>query len=88
MVETAFPSWDRSRSLRGVVLKVLTHQARVEVYIPRRSMYAIYAYIDPPNYPNVGIYGSPMERLGYISGLRSIQLDVFGAAPVVYNRCY
>ena len=28
-------------------------------------MYAIYAYIDPPNHPNVGIYGSPMECLGY-----------------------
>ena len=25
--------------------------------IPRHSMYAIYAYIDPPNHPNVGIYG-------------------------------
>ena len=25
---------------------------------------AIYAYIDPPNHPNVGIYGSPMECLG------------------------
>ena len=23
---------------------------------PKRSMYAIYAYIDPPNHPNVGIY--------------------------------
>ena len=30
-------------------------------------MYAIYAYIDPPNHPNVGIYGSPMERLGNVS---------------------
>ena len=27
-------------------------------------MYAIYAYFDPPNHPNVGIYGSPMECLG------------------------
>ena len=25
--------------------------------MPRHSMYAIYAYIDPPNHPNVGIYG-------------------------------
>ena len=24
--------------------------------IPNRSMYAIYAYIDPSNHPNVGIY--------------------------------
>ena len=24
---------------------------------PRHSMYAIYAYIDPQNHPNVGIYG-------------------------------
>ena len=29
-------------------------------------MYAIYAYIDPQNHPNVGIYGSPMECLGHI----------------------
>ena len=28
---------------------------RVEAY-PRHSMYAIYAYINPPNHPNVGIY--------------------------------
>ena len=29
-------------------------------------MYAIYAYIDPPNHPNVGIqYMAYMERLGY-----------------------
>ena len=25
--------------------------------MPIHSMYAIYAYIDPPNHPNVGIYG-------------------------------
>ena len=31
---------------------------------PRHSMYVIYAYIDPSNHPNVGIYGSPMECLG------------------------
>ena len=30
---------------------------------PRHSMYAIYPYIDPPNHPNVGIYGSPMGRV-------------------------
>ena len=24
---------------------------------PKHSMYAIYAYIDPPNHPNVGKYG-------------------------------
>ena len=30
------------------------------------SMYGIYAYIDPPNHPNVGIYMSYMERRGYI----------------------
>ena len=24
-------------------------------------MYTIYAYIDPPNHPNVNKYGSPME---------------------------
>ena len=29
-------------------------------------MYAIYAYIDPPNHPNVGIYDSPMESLGLV----------------------
>ena len=29
-------------------------------------MYAIYAYIDPQNHPNVGIYGSPMECLGTV----------------------
>ena len=34
-------------------------------------MYVIYAYIDPPNHPNVGIYDSPMECLG----------DRFGALP-------
>ena len=28
------------------------------------SMYGIYAYIEPPNHPNVGKYGSPMEHLG------------------------
>ena len=28
-------------------------------------MYAIFAYIDPQNHPNVGIYGSPMGSLGY-----------------------
>ena len=26
-------------------------------------MYAIYAYIDPQNHPNVGIYGSPISRV-------------------------
>ena len=31
----------------------------------KHSIYAIYAYIDPQNDPNVGIYGSPMECLGY-----------------------
>ena len=35
-----------------------------ETQIPRHSMYAIYAYIDPPNHPNVGIYGIYMECLG------------------------
>ena len=31
---------------------------------------AIYAYIDPQNHPNVGIYdGSPMECLGMVSRL-------------------
>ena len=29
---------------------------------------AIYAYIDPQNHPNVGVYGSPMERLGVDDG--------------------
>ena len=28
-------------------------------------MYAIYAYIDPSNHPNVGIYMAYMECLGY-----------------------
>ena len=28
-------------------------------------MYGIYAYIDPSNHSNVGIYGSPMEHLGH-----------------------
>ena len=26
------------------------------VIYPRHSMYAVYAYIDPSNHPNVGIY--------------------------------
>ena len=34
-------------------------------------MYAIYAYIDPQNHSNVGIYGSPMECLGTILELQS-----------------
>ena len=34
---------------------------------PRHSMYAIYAYIDPRNHPNVGIYGSPMECLAIVA---------------------
>ena len=29
-------------------------------------MYGIYAYIDPQNHPNVGIYMAYMECLGYI----------------------
>ena len=33
-------------------------------------MYAIYAYIDPPNHPNVGIYG--------IHGASGYCLDSFG----------
>ena len=28
-----------------------------QVCLPIHSMYAIYAYIDPPNHPNVGKYG-------------------------------
>ena len=32
-------------------------------------MYAIYAYIDPPNYPNVGIYGIHGVS-GYIGNVR------------------
>ena len=32
---------------------------------PKRSMYAIYGYIDPPNHPNVGIYGIHGES-GYV----------------------
>ena len=30
---------------------------RWDVPIPIHSMYGIHAYIDPPNHPNVGIYG-------------------------------
>ena len=30
----------------------------VSIYRPIHSMYAIYAYIDSPNHPNVGIYGT------------------------------
>ena len=29
-------------------------------------MYAIYPYIDRPNHPNVGKYGSPMECQGML----------------------
>ena len=32
-------------------------------------MYAMYAYIDPSNHPNVGKYTSPMECLGLIARL-------------------
>ena len=45
-------------------------------------MYAIYGYIDPPNHPNVGIYGSPMESLGYISR----ECQRFGTSVVLLNR--
>ena len=34
-------------------------------------MYGTYAYIDPSNHPNVGIYTSPMERLGMRDLVRS-----------------
>ena len=52
----------------------------VAVYsIPRHSM-QIYTYIDPSNHPNVGIYGSPMECLGFIvSGFWS---------ALAQNRCF
>ena len=42
------------------VIEVLRDSAGGEhhpIPFPRHSMYAIYAYIDPPNHPNVGIYG-------------------------------
>ena len=42
----------------GVVSKFLRRTTgRVERTVPRHSMYTIYAYIDPQNHPNVGIYG-------------------------------
>ena len=43
---------------------------------PRRSMYAIYAYIDSQNHPNVGIYGiHGVSKLGH-----SGSIDVILAA--------
>ena len=36
---------------------------------PRHSMYAIYAYIDPQNHPNVGIHGIHGVSGTYIIGL-------------------
>ena len=47
-----------SESWQGVILTLQSY--------PRHSMFAIYAYIDPQNHPNVGIYGSPMECLGIV----------------------
>ena len=37
---------------------------KARCFIPRRSMYAIYAYTGVVLGVNVGIYGSPMECLG------------------------
>ena len=37
---------------------------------PRRSMYAVYAYIDPPNHPNVGKYGIHGVPGGELGGHR------------------
>ena len=45
------PSEDVSCSPRGIALQHSTLSIS-----PRHSMYAIYAYIDPPNHPNVGKY--------------------------------
>ena len=40
------------KGIRRIRIQPGEHQ-----YIPTRSMCAIYAYIDPPNHPNVGKYG-------------------------------
>ena len=37
-----------------------------ESIYPIHSMYGIYAYIDPPNHPNVGIWQSP-GAFGYLN---------------------
>ena len=47
-------------------------------------MYAIYAYIDPPNHPNVGIYGSPMQRLG-LESLELLQQNIYRSATQNYR---
>ena len=40
-------------------------EIQVDHVFPRHSMYAIYAYIGVALGVNVGIYGSPMECLGF-----------------------
>ena len=48
-------SWLRSKEL-GELLELVNRKCH-SYWAPRHSMYAIYAYIDPPNHPNVGKYG-------------------------------
>ena len=49
---------------------------------PKHSMYAIYAYIDPQNHPNVYKYTSPMECLGVVF---FSQRHMLGANSVVFR---
>ena len=49
----------------------------LEQTIPRHSMYAIYAYIDPQNHPIVGIYG-----IHGVSGYRPIGIRFRTSGPV------
>ena len=45
----------------------------------------VYAYIDPQNLPNVGIYGSPMERLGYCLEVYALTHQHGSGAPAVFR---
>ena len=44
-------------------------------------MYSIYAYIDPPNHPNVGKYGSLMECLGVMGVPTFVQIRSEASGP-------
>ena len=55
-VRTAAPDRPPWQQPPLAVLKAVRHGSPKQVVSPRHSMYAIYAYIDPSNHPNVGIY--------------------------------
>ena len=51
----------RSTGQSGPAIRKPWNPDHPYVEYPYTPWTAIYAYIDPPNHPNVGIYGSPME---------------------------